>query len=175
MFLRSKRSISRSNTCFGAVSFERFLSIIGQNVLLSTITIVDEEFHYESSWSAVGYEARDSWKKCAQARDINPESSKTSTRGLKGSKSPRGCPILNYPKPDYSIIAPKVDTWRMEQDISRKDKVSGAVNMCVCMILVLHTHLHIFTQLISDYIHDTFPQETTLISAHILGIIIVTN
>jgi hypothetical protein len=45
MFPPSKGNNVRSNTWSGAVFFERFLAILGHNVLLSFITLVDEEFH----------------------------------------------------------------------------------------------------------------------------------
>jgi hypothetical protein len=45
MFPPSKGSNVRSNSWSGALFFERFLAIVGQNVLLSFIAVVDEEFH----------------------------------------------------------------------------------------------------------------------------------
>jgi hypothetical protein len=46
-FAPSKGSNVQSSTCCGAIFFKRFLAVVGESVLLSFITLVDEEFHYE--------------------------------------------------------------------------------------------------------------------------------
>jgi hypothetical protein len=72
---------------------------------------------------------RDSRVKCAEAPDIKRESSKTATRGLKGSQSPRGHPILHIPTPVLSKIQSKVNSSRRKLEIGENDKVSDVV-MC---------------------------------------------
>jgi hypothetical protein len=129
MYFPSEESNVRSNTCtwFRAVLFERYLAIVGQSVLLSFITAVDEEFNYERPWSIAGYKVSDDGTKCAQERDMKTKSTKAVTPGLKRSERAGRGRILHIPTPDYSYIQPKTDSWRSESEIGCDEEVSGAV------------------------------------------------
>jgi hypothetical protein len=61
---------------------------------------------------------------CVQKPHIQPQSSKPVTQGIRRAQRVGGRRILNYPTPDYSKIAPKVDSGRRKQNI---DEVSGTV------------------------------------------------
>jgi hypothetical protein len=65
--------------------------------------------------------------KCAQERDMKLESSKAVTSARKRSERSGSRRIVHIPTPDYSIIRPKVDSWRRESEIGSDDEVSGVV------------------------------------------------
>jgi hypothetical protein len=64
---------------------------------------------------------------CVQELHIQPQSSETVTRGIRRAQRVGGRRILNYPTPDYSKIASKVDSGRRKQEIGDDVEVSGTV------------------------------------------------
>jgi hypothetical protein len=51
----------------------------------------------------------------------------------------------------------------VDYQLSTLHKVVFDLNMSVCVVLISPHAIHIFTHIISHYIHDLFPRETTII------------
>jgi hypothetical protein len=64
---------------------------------------------------------------CAQKPHIQPQSSKPVTQGIRRAQRVGDHRVLNYPTPDYSKIAPKVDCMRRKQEIGDDAEVSGTL------------------------------------------------
>jgi hypothetical protein len=53
--------------------------------------------------------------------------SRAASQTVKRNRIAGGCPILHIPTPDYSLVMPKVNTWRLPQEVNGDDEVSGAM------------------------------------------------
>jgi hypothetical protein len=58
---------------------------------------------------------------------MEAKGSRAASQTVKRNRSPGGFHILHIPTPDYSSVMPKVNTWRLPQEVNGDHEVSGAM------------------------------------------------
>jgi hypothetical protein len=104
-FPRSKAIVFRSILDLRQYSSRDFSQLLGSVSYVFIITVVDEKFPYEWSWSVAETEKKD---------DRVLESSEAESRCLRRAQRAGGHHVVHFTSPDYSKIPSKVDSWPRE-------------------------------------------------------------